>query len=110
MSIEIIADKVIMATPQFVNQYILENRKQITQRFHYAPWLLATLVVSDLTDNDSYPLCWDNVIYGAKGLGYIYDQHQSLQQLQSKKVITYYYSFSSSDLRRSRKELYSKKY
>jgi hypothetical protein len=107
-SIEIIADKIIMATPQFVNQYIVENRSKLTQSFNYAPWLLATLVVSDLVDNDSYPLCWDNVIYGSKGLGYVYDQHQSLEQVQSKKVITYYYSFSSSDLRKSRKELYYK--
>jgi hypothetical protein len=109
LTIEIIADKVIMATPQFVNQYLIRNRKMMAQNFHYAPWLLATLVVSDLADNGSYPLCWDNVIYGAKGLGYIYDQHQSLQQVQSKKVITYYYSFSSSDVKKSRKDLYHKK-
>lgn len=108
-SIEIIADKVIMATPQFVNQYILENRKLMTQSFNYAPWLLATLVVSDLRDNNSCALSWDNVIYGSKGLGYIYDQHQSVQQLQPKKVITYYYSFSSSDVKKSRKDLYYKK-
>jgi hypothetical protein len=109
LTIEIIADKVIMATPQFVNQYIIKNRKMLTHNFHYAPWLLATLVVSDLADNGSYPLCWDNVIYGANGLGYIYDQHQSLQQVQSKKVITYYYSFSSLDVKKSRKNLYQKK-
>jgi hypothetical protein len=109
LTAEIIADKVIMATPQFVNQYIIKNRTMLTHNFHYAPWLLATLVVSDLADNGSYPLCWDNVMYGAKGLGYIYDQHQSLQQVQSKKVITYYYSFSSSDVKKSRKDLYYKK-
>lgn len=108
-TIEIFADKIIMATPQFVNQYIIKDRKTLAQNFHYAPWLLATLVVSDLRDNESFPLCWDNVIYGSKGLGYVYDQHQSLQQVQSKKVITYYYSFSSSDLKKSRKDLYYKK-
>jgi hypothetical protein len=108
VSVAIIADKVIMATPQFVNQYILKERKEFTKDFNYTPWLLATLTVTDLTDNFSYPLSWDNVIYGSKGLGYVYDQHQSVQQLQEKKVITYYYSFSSSDLRKSRKELYKK--
>ena len=106
-SIEIIADQVIMATPQFVNQYVLENRKEITKNFHYAPWLLATLTLTDLTDNFSFPLCWDNVIYGSKGLGYIYDQQQSLQQLQQRKVITYYCSFSSADLKKDRRKLYS---
>ncbi|ESU24496.1 putative twin-arginine translocation pathway signal protein [Flavobacterium enshiense DK69] len=108
-SVEIIADKVILATPQFVNQYLLENRMQIGREFQYAPWLLATLTVSDLTDNYSYPLSWDNVIHGSKGLGYIYDQHQSVQQVQPKKVITYYYSFSSSDIRKSRRTLYRQK-
>ncbi|MEL1242366.1 flavin monoamine oxidase family protein [Flavobacterium flavipallidum] len=108
ISITITADKILLATPQFVNQYLLENRKNLTSNFHYTPWLLATLIISDLTDNGSYPLCWDNVIYGAKGLGYVYDQQQSLQQLQDKKVITYYYSFSSSDLKKTRRALYKK--
>jgi len=108
-SVEIIANKVILATPQFINQYLLENRKHIAREFHYAPWLLATLTVSDLTDNYSYPLCWDNVIHGSKGLGYIYDQHQLVQQVQPKKVITYYFSFSSSDIRKSRRVLYQQK-
>jgi NAD(P)-binding Rossmann-like domain len=102
----ITADKVIMATPQFVNQYLFKNRKEITKSFHYTPWLLATLTVNNLTDDLSYPLCWDNVLYGSKGLGYIYDQHQSIAQNHDKKVITYYYSFSGADLRKSRREIY----
>ncbi|OXB06283.1 twin-arginine translocation pathway signal protein [Flavobacterium pectinovorum] len=108
VSVEIIADKVIMATPQFVNQYLIKDRKEFTKGFHYTPWLLASLTVTNLSDNFSFPLSWDNVIYEAKGLGYVYDQHQSLNQVQEKKVITYYYSFSSADLRKSRKELYKK--
>ncbi|MGA9636889.1 NAD(P)-binding protein [Flavobacterium sp.] len=105
-STRIVANKVIMATPQFVNQYVLKNRKEITAKFHYTPWLLATLVVNNLDDNSSFPLSWDNVIHGAKGLGYVYDQHQELQQMQTKKVITYYYSFSSGDLRKTRRKMY----
>lgn len=107
-STTITADKIVLATPQFVNQYLLENRKNLAAQFHYTPWMLATLVVSDLSDNNSFPLCWDNVIYGSKGLGYVYDQQQSLQQIQAKKVITYYYSFSSSDLKNTRRDLYKK--
>lgn len=105
-SITIIADKVIVATPQFINKYLLTGRKETAKAFHYAPWLLATVTVAELTDNTSYPLCWDNVIYEAKGLGYIYDQHQSLQQIQPKKVITYYHSFSSADLPKTRRGIY----
>lgn len=107
-SVSIIADKVIMATPQFVNQHMIEGRKELATHFHYTPWLLATLVVSDLKDNGSFPLSWDNVIYGSKGLGYVYDQHQNLRQLEAKKVITYYYSFSSADLRKTRRMMYGK--
>ena len=108
-SVAIIADKIIMATPQFVNQYILPKRKEFTKDFCYTPWLLATLIVTDLLDNESYPLCWDNVIHGSKGLGYIYDQHQSLEQIQTKKVITYYYSFSSEDSKKTRRAMYQEK-
>jgi len=107
-SVEIIADKAIMASPQFVNQYLIQDRKTFTKDFHYTPWLLATLIVSELPDNSSFPLSWDNVIYGSKGLGYVYDQHQTLNQVQDKKVITYYFSFSSADLKKTRKELYKK--
>ncbi len=107
-SVEIIADKVIMATPQFVNQYLLPGRKQLAKAFNYAPWILATLTLKDIPDAYSYPLCWDNVIYGGKGLGYIYDQHQQVRQLQQKKVITYYYSLSTADLRKARREVYQK--
>ena len=108
VSFEIVADRIIMATPQFVNQYLIENRRDFTSDFHYTPWLLATLVVSDLNDNRSFPLCWDNVIHGSKGLGYVFDQHQRVEQIQSKKVITYYYSFSSADLGKTRRELYKR--
>lgn len=107
-SVRIMAEKVIMATPQFINRHLLPKR-EFTKHFTYAPWLLATLTVSALPDNDSFPLCWDNVIYGGKGLGYIYDQQQDVAQQQSKKVITYYYSFSHPDTRRSRRELYNRK-
>lgn len=107
-SFEIISRKVIFATPQFINGYLFPERAGKAKYFHYAPWLLATLTLDDLSDNNSFSLCWDNVIYGGKGLGYIFNQHQDLGQIQEKKVITYYYSFSSEDLKKSRKELLSK--
>lgn len=107
-SVRIQADKVIMATPQFVNQYLFSDRKAFTKKFTYAPWLLATLTLHDLPIDGSYPLCWDNVIYKGKGLGYIYDQQQTVNQLNDRIIITYYYSFSSEDIKKSRKELYTR--
>jgi phytoene dehydrogenase-like protein len=107
-SVRIQADKVVVATPQFVNQYLFASRKAFTKKFTYAPWLLATLTLRDLPNDGSYPLCWDNVIYKGKGLGYIYDQQQTVNQLNDRIVITYYYSFSDIDTKKSRKELYSR--
>jgi protoporphyrinogen oxidase len=105
---KIIAEKVIVATPQYVNQYLFQDRKPFTKDFNYAPWVLATFTVNHLFDNNSYPLSWDNVIYGAKGLGYIYDQQQSLVQMQDKKVITYYLSLADGNTLKSRKSLREK--
>lgn len=105
-TIRIEAEKVLMCTPQFVNRHLFNDRR--ADAFTYAPWLLATLTVDMLTDNGSQPLSWDNVIQGAKGLGYIYDQQQSLGQEPEKQVITYYHSFADPDTKKSRKELYSK--
>lgn len=105
-SVIIKADKVIATAPQFVNGYLFEGRKQLTKDFTYAPWLLATLTLSSLPDDFSHPLSWDNVLFGAEGLGYIYNQHQSLKQLQDKIIITYYHSFSSADTKKNRKAVY----
>jgi hypothetical protein len=49
------------------------------------------------------------VIYGSDGLGYIYDQHQNVDQIIGEKVITYYRSFSTGDCRKARKKLYALK-
>lgn len=108
-TIAIIANKVIVAAPQFVNQYLIPGRKAFAKHFTYAPWLLATLTLRAIPENPGIPLSWDNMIFDAKGLGYIYDQHQDVAQLHDRKVITYYHSLSTADSRKARKELYAKK-
>ncbi len=103
---KIIAEKVLMATPQFVNERIFKDRK--VDQFNYVPWLLTTITLKNEFGGDE-ELAWDNVIYGSEGLGYIYDQHQNLNQIMGEKVITYYRSFSTNDCRKARKQLYSMK-
>ncbi len=49
------------------------------------------------------------MIYGSSGLGYIYDQHQNINQILGEKVITYYKSFSTADCKKARKGLYAMK-
>ncbi|WP_343558573.1 FAD-dependent oxidoreductase [Sphingobacterium sp.] len=100
------AQKVINCCPQFVNQYLLPNRRSLTKKFHYAPWIVATIVLHRFPFTDGATLSWENIIYNGKGLGYVYDQHQSLNQLQSPFVITYYHSLGDGDLNVNRKQLY----
>ncbi len=106
VSKKIIAEKVLFSTPQFVNNYIFPSRK--FPGFKYVPWLLATLTLNNEFGGDE-ELAWDNVIYGAEGLGYIYDQHQNINLNMGEKVITYYRSFSSGEIAKDRKLLYGLK-
>lgn len=107
-SVTILAEKIILATPQYINKFLVPERKSIANNFHYAPWFTASITLTDIPDNGSFPLSWDNVIYKGKGLGYVYNQHQNLEQIIDKKVITYYYSFSSNDIKKDRKDLLKK--
>ena len=101
---KMIAEKVIVCTPQFVNQYLFKNRK--SANFKYAPWFVASLVIDkDFIGCDSF--AWDNAIYLSEGLGYIYNQHQKISQVTGHKVISFYYSFNESDLKIARKKLYA---
>ncbi|QTV06888.1 NAD(P)-binding protein [Faecalibacter bovis] len=100
------AKKVINCAPQFVNQYLLPNRKETTKSFHYAPWIIATIVLKRFPIADGVPLAWDNVIHDGNGLGYIYAQHQSLGQFKSPFVITYFHSLEGDDLNQLRRKMY----
>lgn len=102
------AEKVILATPQFVNQRLLPGRNLDLSTFHYAPWLVATLVLRALPPSSGMPLCWDNVLFQGKGLGYINTLHQSVAQRHPKYVLTYYCAFDGPDPLALRRELYQK--
>ncbi len=106
ISKKIIAEKVLFATPQFVNQYIFKSRK--LKNFNYVPWLLSTLTLKN-EFGGAEELAWDNVIFGTEGLGYINDQHQNLNQIVGEKVITHYRSFSTDNCKKARRQLYNLK-
>lgn len=93
ISEKIIADQVIMATPQFINRHLLHGspRNFDYGKFQFAPWVVANITVdADLTEHRGEPLCWDNVIYGSDSLGYVNASHQQLGSPNNQKVITYY--------------------
>jgi phytoene dehydrogenase-like protein len=95
------AKVVIMASPQFVNKYLLQIPRQFDfATFNYAPWMVANLTVnSALNEKRGEPLCWDNVIYGSNSLGYVHAAHQSLSMPQTDTVITYYQPLTGKDCR-----------
>lgn len=89
---EILADSVIMATPQYVNRRILKDvgRPEFNyDQLSYAPWMVANITIKDFTSTGSPGLCWDNVPYGQPSVGYVYSGHQQLDR-NAGKVFTFY--------------------
>ncbi|GHN02405.1 amino oxidase [Cytophagales bacterium WSM2-2] len=104
------AKAVIISSPQFVNKYLLKASRPIDYAaFNYAPWMVANLTVdSALQDKRGEPLCWDNVIYGSKSLGYVHATHQSVAMPQDKTVLTYYQPITDHDCRAARNDAQGK--
>jgi hypothetical protein len=89
------AAQVVMATPLFIAARIVESPpealRQAAAALRYAPWLVANLRLREpLLDRIGVPMAWDNVVYGASGLGYVNARHQSLQAAPSATVLTAY--------------------
>ncbi|BCO25279.1 hypothetical protein MIZ03_0139 [Rhodoferax lithotrophicus] len=89
------ARRAIVALPMFVAARVLQNPpdwlRQAAARMVYAPWLVANIQLQQaLHDRPGAPPSWDNVLYGAAGLGYVDAMHQSLQSVPGATVLTYY--------------------
>ena len=110
----IIADKVIMASPQFVNQKILKDIPRPGVNYadlHYAPWLIANITVNKLpTAAKGMVLCWDNVAYGTASVGYVNANQQDLKVIEEKKVLTFYLPLCDKAPRLARLEAYMRTY
>jgi hypothetical protein len=106
-SIRLVSEKVILATPQFINQRILSGtleRKIDYAQFFYAPWMVANITCSNhLEEKRGERLSWDNVIYGSKSLGYVNSNHQNIQLFSDRQVITYYLPLTGADSNVERK-------
>ena len=110
----ILARRCIMATPQYVNEKLLaklpETQQRNTTAFTYAPWLVANLTLSTPPAGHGAPLSWDNVLFGSKSLGYVLANHQQLEIVHPKPVITYYYPMADDDPATARAILYRQSY
>jgi len=98
------AARVVLALPLFVAARIVESPPAALQaavaKLAYAPWLVANLHLDRaLLDRPGAPPSWDNVAYGAAGLGYVDAMHQSLRQGGGATVLTAYHAVPSAERR-----------
>jgi hypothetical protein len=89
------AEHCIVALPVFVAARVVRNPPPVLQaaakRTQYAPWLVANIHIDKpLLDQGGAAPSWDNVLYGAAGLGYVNAKHQSLESVPAATVLTYY--------------------
>jgi hypothetical protein len=110
----IIAEKVIMASPQFVNQKLLGkiSRPGVNLAdMHYAPWAIANITVNNLPSAaKGMVLCWDNVAYGTASVGYVNANQQDVKVIEPKKVLTYYLPLCEQEPRLARLAAYTRTY
>ncbi|MEO8526455.1 MAG: FAD-dependent oxidoreductase [Caldimonas sp.] len=90
-----IAPRVVLATPLFISVRLLESPTpallDAAKVMRYAPWLVANLHLdAALDDRPGAPPSWDNVPYGAIGLGYVDAMHQSTLPFAGPTVLTVY--------------------
>lgn len=97
--IEYSCRELVMAIPLFIAARML-NKKDFPEplpRMSYGSWLLANITLKREPGGRGFPLSWDNVLYGSRGLGYVNACHQNLQVLHDKIVITYYHALTGAD-------------
>lgn len=110
----ILTRRCIMSTPQYVNERLLSKLPQTQHRstapFSYAPWLVANITLKEAPGGHGAPLSWDNVLFGSQSLGYVLANHQQLEIIHQKPVITYYHPLTEEEPSTARGRLYRQTY
>jgi len=89
------AGQCIVALPLFVAARVMgappRALAEAAPRVRYASWAVANVHIDrPLQDRPGAPASWDNVLYGAAGLGYVDAGHQNLNPLPVPTVLTWY--------------------
>ena len=89
------AERAVVALPIFVAARVVQKAPEFlvaaARRMVYAPWLVANIhIKAPLHDRPGPAPSWDNVLYGASGLGYVDAMHQSLRPVPGPTVLTHY--------------------
>ena len=101
------AAQCIAAMPLFVTARVMTAPSralaEAASRMRHAPWAVANIQIeAPLSDRPGAPPSWDNVIYGARGLGYVDAGHQKLNPLPEPTILTYYRSMGDDPQGRAR--------
>lgn len=86
-------DDVIVAMPRHVAARVVapwrESPPAFLREITTSSWVVANLTLNSRPPEKSFPLAWDNVLYGSKSLGYVDATHQAGQDY-GPTVWTYY--------------------
>ncbi|HMN22707.1 MAG TPA: FAD-dependent oxidoreductase [Ottowia sp.] len=101
------ARQAVLALPAAVALRVLERPpaalRELAAGLRSAAWLVANLQLrAPLDDRPGAAPSWDNVLYGAPGLGYVDAMHQSLRPVPGPTVLTYYRALGDSAAVRQR--------
>lgn len=102
------AKRVIFAAPQFIAKHVIDRFREGAvvnePPFRYSWWLVANVHLRDRPHDAGFPVCWDNIFYESKSLGYVVSTHQSGRD-HGPTVWTWYYPFADATPRFSREDL-----
>jgi phytoene dehydrogenase-like protein len=102
------ASRVVFAAQQFLRPWVIESpdggRTPGPEGFEYSPWLVANLQLDGRPAERDFPLCWDNVFYESRSLGYVCATHQRGID-HGPTVLTWYYALCHEPRDRERTRL-----
>lgn len=92
-----VASHVVVALPAFVAARVVHGMPDALLRaatqVRSAPWIVGNVHLrAALQDRGGAAPSWDNVVYGATGLGYVDARHQSLDPRPGPTVLTWYHA------------------
>ncbi|VWX59439.1 conserved hypothetical protein [Burkholderiales bacterium 8X] len=90
-----VADRCIVALPTFVAARVVHGPPaalvSAAGQLRHAPWLVANVhLKAPLAVGPGAAPAWDNVLYGARGLGWVDARHQSLDPTPGPTVLSWY--------------------
>ncbi|MGV3485254.1 MAG: flavin monoamine oxidase family protein [Planctomycetaceae bacterium] len=102
------ADRIIFAAPQFMAPHLMRGfdgwADRGTSDFQYGAWVVANIHLRDRPRERAMPLCWDNVIYQSRSLGYVTSTHQTGRD-HGPTVWTWYFPLTDDSGKISRQQL-----